>query len=57
MADFSRRVGMTYEQASARGLSFRRQDGTLLTYKDAVTHHFTAAVTTAVTAARNRSDC
>src|SRR4029453_13954306 len=29
-------------------------DGTLLTYKDAVTHHFTAAVTTAATAARNR---
>ena len=47
-------IGMTYEQASARGLSFRRQDGTLLTYKDAVTHHFTAAVTTAATAARNR---
>ena len=47
-------IGMTYEQASARGLSFRRQDGTLLTYKDAVMHHFTAAVTTAATAARNR---
>jgi hypothetical protein len=47
-------IGMTYEQASARGLSFRRQDGTLLTYKDAVTHHFTAAVTTVATAARNR---
>jgi hypothetical protein len=47
-------IGMTYEQASARGLAFRREDGTLLTYKDAVTHHFTAAVTTAATAARNR---
>ena len=47
-------VGMTYEQASARGLAFRREDGTTLTYKDGVTHHFTAAVTTAATAARNR---
>ncbi len=47
-------IGMTYEQASARGLAFRREDGTLLTYKDGVTHHFTAAITTAATAARNR---
>ena len=45
---------MTYEQASARGLAFAREDGTTLTYKDGVTHHFTAAITTAVTAARNR---
>ena len=47
-------IGMTYEQASARGLAFRREDGTQLTYKDGVTHHFTAAITTAATAARNR---
>ena len=47
-------VAMTYEQASARGLAFTRDDGTTLTYKQGVTHHFTAAVTTAVTAARNR---
>ena len=47
-------VGMTYEQASARGLTFRREDDTLLTYKAGVTHHFTAAITTAATAARNR---
>jgi hypothetical protein len=47
-------VGMTYEQASARGLVFRREDGTQLTYKDGVTHHFTAAISTAATAARNR---
>jgi hypothetical protein len=47
-------VGMTYEQASARGLAFRRDDGQLLSYKDGVTHHFTAAITTAATAARNR---
>lgn len=47
-------IGMTYEQASTRGLVLRREDGTLLRYRDAVTHHFTSAVTTAITAARNR---
>jgi hypothetical protein len=47
-------IGMTYEQASTRGLVLRRDDGTLLRYRDAVTHHFTSAVTTAITAAKNR---
>jgi Zinc carboxypeptidase len=47
-------VGMTYEQASARGLTFRREDDSDLTYRDGVLHHFTAAITTAETAARNR---
>jgi hypothetical protein len=47
-------IAMTFEQASARGLSFNREDGTVLTYKQGVTHHFTAAITTALTAARNR---
>lgn len=47
-------VAMTYEQASSRGLAFQREDGRLLTYKQGVTQHFTAAVTTAITAAKNR---
>ena len=47
-------VAMTYEQASARGLAYQREDGRTLTYKQGVTQHFTAAVTTAVTAAKNR---
>ena len=51
---FQGAVAMTYEQASPRGLSFKRDDGTILTYKQAVTHHFTSAVTTAITAAKNR---
>jgi Zinc carboxypeptidase len=51
---FQGAVGMTYEQASAEGLVWRREDETLLTYRDGVLHHFTAAVTTAATAARNR---
>ena len=46
---------MTYEQASSRGLRFRRDDDSLLTYRDGVVHHFTAAITTAETAARNRT--
>ena len=47
-------IGMTYEQASARGLVWKRTDGDLLTYRDAVVHHFTSAITTAATAAKNR---
>lgn len=47
-------VGMTYEQASARGLRFTRSDDTELTYRDGVVHHFTAAIQTALTAAQNR---
>jgi hypothetical protein len=45
---------MTYEQASARGLVVRRRDDTLLTYRDGIVRHFTAAITTARTAAANR---
>jgi hypothetical protein len=51
---FQGSIGMTYEQASARGLTFARSDGDTLTYRDGVMHHFNAAITTAVTAARNR---
>src|SRR5690606_7341054 len=45
---------MTYEMASARGLIYRRDDETLLTYRDGVERHFVAAITTAATAAANR---
>lgn len=47
-------IGQTFEQASARGLVLRRDDGTVLTYGDGILHHFTAAVTTAHTAALDR---
>lgn len=47
-------VGMTFEKASARGLVYRRRDNTLLTYRDGAVEHFTAAIATAHTAARNR---
>jgi hypothetical protein len=51
---FQGSIGNTYEQASARGLAFSRSDGDTLTYRDGVMHHFNAAITTAITAARNR---
>jgi hypothetical protein len=47
-------IGMTYEQASSRGLAFRREDDTVLTYRYGVVGHFTAAIATAATAAKNR---
>ena len=47
-------LGMTYEQASARALVLRKDDGDLMTYGDGVLHNFTAAITTAATSARNR---
>ena len=51
---FNGAIGMTYEQASARGLVFTREDDTTLTYRQGVVHHFNAAITTAYTAAGNR---
>jgi len=51
---FNGSVGMTFEQASARGLRYRRDDETILEYAETVRHHFTAALQTALTAAQNR---
>jgi len=51
---FQGSIGMTYEQASARGLAFARRDGVTMTYRDGVMRHFNSAVTTAITAARHR---
>ena len=39
-------VGMTYEQASARGVSTRRDDGSILTLREASWHHFTTSMAT-----------
>jgi len=47
-------IGMTFEKGSARGLVLRRSNETLLTYRDGTVEHFTAAISTAATAARNR---
>lgn len=45
-------VGMTFEQASARGTVTRLEDGSLLTHRDAVRHHLLASFTTCLTVAR-----
>jgi hypothetical protein len=51
---FQGSIGMTYEQASARALSFARDDDTVLTYRQAVMQHANAALVTAITAAKHR---
>ena len=51
---FQGSIGMTYEQASTRALSYARDDDTVLTFRDAVMHHANAALVTAITAAKNR---
>lgn len=47
-------VGMTYEQASSRGLVVKRDDETTMRYQDTVQHHFISSLATAETVARNR---
>jgi hypothetical protein len=47
-------LGKTFEMASSRGLAYQRRDGSMLTFRDGVVRHFTAAIQTAETAARNR---
>lgn len=49
-------TGMTYEQASARGLRIKRKDKTILTLSEAIRHHFTAAMATCQTTAKHRSE-
>lgn len=39
-------VGMTFEQASARSVSTERDDGSVLTLREAAWHHFTTSTTT-----------
>lgn len=48
-------LGMTYEQASSRGLVWRRTDGTDLQFRDTVRHHFVSSVSTAEITARHRT--
>ncbi len=47
-------VGMTYEQASVRGLVVRKSNGELMHFRESVRHHFVASVSTAETTAVNR---
>lgn len=52
---FNGSIGMTYEQASVRGLVVRRADETILHYRESVNHHFISSLSTAQTTARNRA--
>jgi hypothetical protein len=47
-------IGMTYEQASPRGMAVERKDGTVLTLRDAIRHHVTSSLATIATAAAHR---
>jgi hypothetical protein len=47
-------VALTYEQGSARGLVWRRNDGTMLTFGDGVDRNFIASLSTAQAVAENR---
>lgn len=47
-------IGMTYEQASTRGLVVRKSDGTVFSYRDTVRQHFVSSISSCETAARNR---
>lgn len=47
-------VGMTYEQASTRGLVVERDDETTMHYRETVRQHFIASLSTAETTARHR---
>jgi hypothetical protein len=49
-------IGMTYEQASTRGLLLLRQDETILHFRQAVKHHFTASLATLESAAVHRKE-
>lgn len=48
-------IAMTYENASVRGLIYRRLDGTLYTFQDSIRKHFTTQIATAEAAAANRA--
>jgi hypothetical protein len=48
-------IGMTYEQASSRAGAVRREDGTVLTLREATQGHYVASRATLRTAALNRA--
>ena len=53
--NFHGAVGMTYEQASARGMVLRRSDGATMHFRDTVRQHFVASIGSAQAAARHRT--
>ncbi|HQN38045.1 MAG: hypothetical protein GX178_12980 [Acidobacteria bacterium] len=49
-------IGMTFEQASSRGLRFRRRDGSLLRYEETIVAHLAATLSTLATAAAHHEE-
>lgn len=49
-------IAMTYEQGSARSRSALRDDGTVLTLKEAVHHHFITSMATLIASAEKREE-
>jgi len=47
-------VGILYEQAATQGSIIKRPDGSILSYRDAVHHHFVSSIANLTTAANNR---
>ena len=47
-------IAATYEQASARGLTVRKSDGTVMPYRETVRHHFVASISTLESAADHK---
>ena len=48
-------IGLLYEQAGVDGSLVRRPDGTTLTYRETVHHHFTSTIANLSTAAHHRA--
>lgn len=53
---FQGSIGMTYEQASTRGLVVKRDDEKMMYYRETVQHHFISSLSTCETAARHREE-
>ena len=49
-------IGMTYEEASSRGVSIKRDDGSILTLREGSWHHFTTSMATIQIIAERRQE-
>ena len=49
-------IGMTYEEASSRGVSIKRDDGSILTLREGSWHHFTTSMATIQIIAERREE-
>jgi len=54
MPNFDGAIGILYEQASTDGSLVKRQDGTILTFRESVHHHFVSSMANLKTLAKHR---